>query len=65
MNLLSRLAVCAALISPVLVAAQRPDGVTFVDTTAAAGIRFVHNNGATGDKLSPSSISSVLACRPT
>jgi hypothetical protein len=58
MNLLKPLAVCAALISPVLVAAQRPAGVTFADITAAAGIRFVHNNGATGKKFLPETMGS-------
>ncbi len=58
MNLWQRLAVCTALVSPVLVAAQRPAGVTFVDTTAAAGIRFIHNNGATGKKFMPETMGS-------
>lgn len=34
------------------VAAEIP-GVSFVDITGPAGIRFVHNNGAAGDKLLP------------
>ena len=35
--------------------------VRFIDITAAAGISFEHNNGATGDKLLPESMGSGVA----
>ena len=35
--------------------------VKFIDITAAAGISFEHNNGATGDKLLPESMGSGVA----
>jgi hypothetical protein len=35
--------------------------VKFTDITAAAGIAFVHNNGATGDKLLPETMGSGVA----
>src|SRR5688500_6831842 len=35
--------------------------VKFTDITAAAGIKFVHNNGATGDKLLPETMGSGVA----
>ncbi len=35
--------------------------VTFADITQAAGIAFVHNNGATGDKLLPESLGGGVA----
>lgn len=35
--------------------------VKFTDITAAAGIRFTHNNGATGDKLLPETMGSGVA----
>lgn len=47
------------------VAPQRPTEqmptVKFTDVTAAAGITFVHNNGATGDKLLPETMGSGVA----
>ena len=38
-----------------------PPGIPFTDITAAAGIDFVHVNGAYGDKLIPETIGSGLA----
>src|SRR5580704_11301797 len=38
-----------------------PDGVTFRDVTAAAGIRFVHNSGRDGRKLLPETLGSGCA----
>src|SRR5437899_10007184 len=35
--------------------------VQFTDITKAAGIRFVHNNGATGDKLLPETMGGGVA----
>jgi hypothetical protein len=35
--------------------------VTFTDITEAAGIKFVHNNGAAGDKLMPETMGSGVA----
>jgi len=35
--------------------------VKFTDITAASGIKFVHNNGATGDKLLPETMGSGVA----
>lgn len=42
------------------VAAQNP-GVRFTEVTAAAGIRFTHNNGAFGKKYLPETMGSGLA----
>ena len=44
---------------------RAPDGVRFVDRTAAAGLRFTHTTGATGKKLLPETMGSgvgVLDC---
>ena len=35
--------------------------VEFTDVTRSAGIRFVHNNGATGDKLLPETMGGGVA----
>ncbi|MGB5178057.1 MAG: CRTAC1 family protein [Gammaproteobacteria bacterium] len=40
---------------------QAPPAVVFRDITAAAGIEFVHTNGAYGDKLMPETIGSGAA----
>ncbi|MGB5425987.1 MAG: CRTAC1 family protein, partial [Gammaproteobacteria bacterium] len=40
---------------------QTPPAVVFRDVTAAAGIDFVHTNGAYGDKLMPETIGSGVA----
>jgi enediyne biosynthesis protein E4 len=51
------------LSSPVVpqrVGEEMPE-VKFTDITAAAGIKFVHNNGATGDKLLPETMGSGVA----
>jgi hypothetical protein len=40
---------------------QTPPAVTFRDITTAAGIEFVHTNGAYGDKLMPETIGSGVA----
>jgi hypothetical protein len=42
-------------------AAEEMPRVKFTDITAAAGIKFVHNNGATGDKLLPETMGSGVA----
>ncbi|HUD83485.1 MAG TPA: CRTAC1 family protein, partial [Candidatus Saccharimonadales bacterium] len=42
-------------------AADEIPTVKFVDITAAAGIQFVHNNGAYGDKLLPETIGGGVA----
>lgn len=45
--------------APTPVAAARPSGpVSFTDATAAAGIRFRHNNGAFGSKYLPETMGS-------
>ena len=43
------------------VAREAPPNVPFTDVTAAAGIDFVHVNGAYGDKLIPETMGSGLA----
>ena len=51
-----RAAPAAALVvlaAVVLAAAQPPPALTFTDVTRAAGITFVHQNGAAGDKWYP------------
>ncbi|MGB5717809.1 MAG: CRTAC1 family protein [Gammaproteobacteria bacterium] len=54
-----------AVVSGPVVAAhtppQTPPAVIFRDITAAAGIEFVHTNGAYGDKLMPETIGSGAA----
>jgi hypothetical protein len=47
----------ASKISGTLAAATEP-AVTFIDVTAAAGIKFVHNSGAFGKKYLPETIGS-------
>jgi enediyne biosynthesis protein E4 len=42
-------------------ASEQMPSVKFTDITAAAGIQFVHNNGATGDKLLPETMGSGVA----
>ena len=44
-----------------LVAAPRDPGFTFVDATAAAGLRFEHATGATGRKYLPETLGSGVA----
>ena len=52
----------AAAASPLAQAAQAPaPGFRFVDVTAAAGIRFRHNNGAYGGKLLPETMGAGCA----
>jgi hypothetical protein len=58
----------AAVVAGLLLAAlgkitggAAPDGVTFTDVTAAAGIRFVHNSGRDGRKLLPETLGSGCA----
>lgn len=41
------------LVAAAIAAAQAPPPLTFVDVTGAAGITFVHDNGAAGDKWYP------------
>jgi hypothetical protein len=41
--------------------AAQPPQVTFTDVTAAAGITFVHNNGAYGEKLLPETMGGGVA----
>jgi enediyne biosynthesis protein E4 len=59
--------ICTLLLSfsiffPVNVKAQNAQaGVQFVDVTAKAGIRFVHNNGAFGKKFLPETIGPGVA----
>jgi enediyne biosynthesis protein E4 len=50
----------SAPVSPQRASEQMP-GVKFTDITAAAGITFVHNNGAAGDKLLPETMGSGVA----
>jgi len=50
----------AALVAVAAVAAA-PAGVTFVDITTPAGIRFVHNNGAFGKNYMPETYGSGCA----
>ena len=42
-------------------ATEQMPTVKFTDITAASGIKFVHNNGATGDKLLPETMGSGVA----
>src|SRR5687768_15332482 len=42
-------------------ATEQMPSVKFTDITAASGITFVHNNGATGDKLLPETMGSGVA----
>jgi len=55
---LARGAVLAAVCNPVPVMAQEP---RFVDVTEAAGIDFVHENGAFGEKYLPETMGSGVA----
>ena len=57
---------CFLLCFPFLIAnlahaQSAPAGVQFVDVTAKAGIRFVHNNGAFGKKFLPETIGPGVA----
>ncbi len=54
----------AAPVAPVKPEAFRPENlpaVTFVDITEAAGLTFVHTNGAAGEKLLPETMGSGVA----
>jgi enediyne biosynthesis protein E4 len=42
-------------------ATEQMPTVKFTDITAASGVKFVHNNGATGDKLLPETMGSGVA----
>ena len=42
-------------------ATEQMPSVKFTDITAASGVKFVHNNGATGDKLLPETMGSGVA----
>jgi hypothetical protein len=46
---------------PEVVRAETLPAVRFVDVTEAAGLRFVHHNGATGEKLLPETMGSGAA----
>ena len=50
-----------APVRPVAVKAESLPTVKFVDITKEAGIHFVHNNGAFGDKLLPETMGSGVA----
>ena len=53
---------CFSILFPVTARAQNAQaGVQFVDVTAKAGIRFVHNNGAFGKKFLPETIGPGVA----
>mgnify|MGYP001827611979 FL=1 len=47
--------------APIEIASASPPVIAFTDITAAAGIDFVHVNGAYGDKLIPETMGSGLA----
>jgi hypothetical protein len=55
------LATAAASLACFAPVAGAPGAVTFVDVTAAAGIRFVHTNGAFGKKYLPETLGSGCA----
>src|SRR3954447_23757687 len=46
---------------PAAVQAETLPDVKFVDVTEAAGLKFVHTNGATGEKLLPETMGSGVA----
>ena len=50
-----------AAVAATAAAAPPPAGVQFADVTAAAGIRFKHNSGATGKKYLPETMGSGVA----
>jgi hypothetical protein len=54
--LLTRLLMAALLTSPSAAAQSKPLSIRFNDVTQAAGIRFVHNNGAFGKKYLPETL---------
>ena len=56
----SRMTDLAAPESPSLPRSKVPEAL-FTDMTSAAGIRFVHNNGATGEKLLPETMGGGVA----
>lgn len=47
--------------TPAVKAVAEPPTVKFTDITAAAGIQFVHNNGAQGEKLLPETMGGGVA----
>jgi hypothetical protein len=49
------------LAAPFAAPPDRNQGVTFTDITAAAGIKFVHNNGHSGKKFLPDTLGSGCA----
>src|SRR5689334_15031847 len=53
------LVVCIAL--SIAVRAQTPPDVKFTDVTTAAGVKFVHLNGAYGEKLLPETMGGGVA----
>jgi enediyne biosynthesis protein E4 len=56
------LLLCFSVLFPVTARAQNAQaGVQFVDVTAKAGIRFVHNNGAFGKKFLPETMGPGVA----
>jgi enediyne biosynthesis protein E4 len=58
----SSLLLSVSFVIPMIADAQgAPAGVQFVDVTAKAGIRFVHNNGAFGKKYLPETIGPGVA----
>ena len=59
---ISSVLLCFSFLFPANVKAQDAQaGVQFVDVTAKAGIRFVHNNGAFGKKFLPETIGPGVA----
>ncbi|MCI0748866.1 MAG: CRTAC1 family protein [Verrucomicrobia subdivision 3 bacterium] len=56
----AKLTTLASPVSPQHATEQMPT-VKFTDITAAAGINFIHNNGAYGDKLLPETMGSGVA----
>ena len=60
--LTSSFLLCFPFLFPVIANAQNAQaGVQFVDVTAKAGIRFVHNNGAFGKKFLPETVGPGVA----
>jgi len=54
--LTTRLLMAALLAAPAAAAQNKPSPIQFRDITQAAGIRFVHNNGASGKKFLPETL---------
>ncbi len=49
----AKLMTTAAVVSTALAFGARPDAAHFIDTTSLAGIRYVHQNGASPEKFLP------------